>query len=211
MSAFLEVYGTGDDTLADRLRAVARSTVLLDVVKELHEQARAALRDSVDELAEVTGTAGNHRVDGVAATLTDPQPKPRVADSEAFAGWFADAYPDDVETVNRVKVVDHQAAWDALQDLDLGTDERAVNKLFHALEPVRETVLPEKALDLAYDRGRLHVTDDGVIDVDTGEWVPGLSVSRAKPTLQVRLEKAARAAAKRLVRDALGVPSEVEA
>jgi hypothetical protein len=216
MTEFLELYGDGD-TLADRMRAVARGTVVVDVVKGLLDDARQSLREAADAEQERTGTAFTARLDGVTALVTDPQPKPRVVDQGAFAAWFAEAYPDDVQTVERVEVIDHAQAAGALAALDDDGPERdvyvtpadAVEALIEAIKVVTETVLPEKALDLAHDRGRLHVTDDAVIDVATGEHVPGLTVTKATPTLQVRLDKHARAEATRQVRDVLGIPAEL--
>lgn len=217
MGTFMEIWGTGDDTLAERTRAVARGTVLVDVVKGLQDQAREALRQAVEAESERTGTAFTARLDGVTALLTDPQPKPRVADHGAFAGWFADAYPDDVQKVDRVEVLSPRGAVKVLSVIespifaeDTPTLAAAAVDLAACLSVTTEVLLPEKALDLAYDRGRLHVTDDHVIDVTTGEPVPGLAVSRAKPVLQVKLDKQARVAAGRQVREAMGIPVEVE-
>lgn len=210
MSAFLELYGQGD-TLADRMRAVARGTVVVDVVKGLLDEARESLKEAADQEQDRTGTAFTARLDGVTALVTDPQPKPRVVDSTAFAGWFADAYPDDVQMVERVEVVDQAAAVD-LTWLLLGNsgNRRDLRELAEkSLQVTAEVLLPEKALDLAVDRARLHVTADACIDVVTGEHVPGLTVSQAKPVLQVRLDKSARAAATRQVRDVLGIPAEL--
>lgn len=210
MSAFIELYGQGD-TLADRMRAVARGTVVVDVVKGLLDEARESLKEAADAEQERTGTAFTARLDGVTALVTDPQPKPRVVDSAAFAGWFAVAYPDDVQTVERVEVLDEATAvrflklWHAPGAVDADVPDRICN----SLRVVVETVLPEKALDLAVDRARIHVTADACIDVTTGEHVPGLTVSQAKPVLQVRLDKSARAAATRQVRDVLGIPDEL--
>lgn len=208
MTTFLELYGDGD-TLADRMRAVARGTVVVDVVKGLLDDARSALQDSANEEEARTGARFTARLDGVTALITDPQPKPQVTDHEAFAGWFADAYPDEVEHVARVEVVDQWAAALILTRHEEVDPVLSLEALENALTVVYETVLPEKALDLAYDRGRLHVTDEHVIDVETGEQVPGLTVSKAASRLQVRLDKHARAEAQREVRRVLGIPAEV--
>lgn len=216
MSTFLEIWGTGDDTLADRTRAVARGTVLVDVVKGLQDQAREALKQAVEQESERTGTAFTARLDGVTALLTDPQPKPKLIDRDAFAGWFAEAYPDDVEEVERVEVIDGHRAVRLTADIEVGAPdgqedwENAARALASCVKVYTEVLLPEKAIDLAYDRGRLHVTDDHVIDVDTGEPVAGLAASRGKPVMQVKLDKQARMVAGRQVREAMGIPAEVE-
>lgn len=213
MTMLMDLFGTGE-TLADRMRAVARGTVVVDVVKGLLDEARQSLREAADVEQARTGTAFTARTAGVTALVTDPQPKPRVSDTEAFASWFAAAYPDEVQTVPRVEVVDHATAalrWTELEGA--GPDDDlylSVRELLGALKVTTETVLPEKALDLAYDRGRLHVTPDACIDVTTGEHVPGLTVSQAKPVLQVKLDKKHRQLATCEVRQVLGLPAEVD-
>lgn len=217
MSAFLELFD-GGDTLADRMRHAARARVIVEVAKELQTEADVSLREAADVQQEATGTAFTARVDGVTALVTDPQPKPRVTDEGEFAAWFAAAYPDDVQRIDRVFPLDEGKAADAIRRLKIIESHQpnagqrlsdALTDLAFAMDVRTEVLLPEKAVDLVVDRARVHVTADAVVDVMTGEHVPGLAVTRAKPVLQVRLDKTARAGAQRQVRDALGIPAEL--
>lgn len=209
MTTFVEsIYGTSD-TLADRVRAVARGTVVLDVVKALQDEARTSLREAVDQESARTGTAFTARLDGVTALVTDPQPRPRVTDEAAFAAWFGEAYGEDVQRVQRVEVIDQARAVHALVYIGQGDPDECVAELEASLKLVDETVLPAKALDLAVDRARIHVTGDACIDVMTGEHVPGTTVTTGQPVLQVKLDRAARARATAEVRAVLGLSGEL--
>jgi hypothetical protein len=213
----LELFCTAD-SLDGRMRAVAQGTVLVDVIKGLLAEARTALEDSVRQVSEQTGTAFTARKGGVSALVTDPQPKPRVSDPEAFASWVV-AKGGAVEVVTRVEVVDHAAAAEALgyYDEKAPTDAVEAAYLFQSLLSAlgnslavrTEYVLPSDPF-AAYSSW-LAVTPAGVVDVDTGELVPGTAVTVANPTLQVRLDKRARAEAARQVRETLGLPELEEA
>jgi hypothetical protein len=211
----LELFNAGN-TLDERMRAVAQGTVLVDVIKALLGEARTALEDSVRQVSEQTGTAFTARKSGVTALVTDPQPKPRVTDPQAFGEWCwhnAPAAYLKVERRERVEVVDHAgaaAAIDALVGDTDAVDATTVLDLIGALAIRTEYVLPSDPFTPLIDKGRVVVTPDGVVDVETGEEVPGTTVTVARATLQVRLDKAAKAAAKRQVRDALGLPELVE-
>jgi hypothetical protein len=215
----LELFDTGD-SLDGRMRAVAQGTVLVDVIKGLLGEARTALEDSVRQVSEATGTAFTARKGGVSALVTDPKPKPRVSDPEAFGRWVV-AKGGAVEVVTRVEVVDHAAAAEALgyYDEKAPTDAVEAAYLFQSLLSAlgnslavrTEYVLPSDPFAPLVDKGRVVVTPDGVVDVDTGELVPGTAVTVANPTLQVRLDKRARAEAARQVRETLGLPELEEA
>lgn len=213
MTTFLELYGSGD-TLADRMRAVARGTVVVDVAKGLLDDARESLREAADEETARTGTAFTARLDGVTALVTDPQPKPRVTDDE-FVGWFRQA-GGVWEERTRVEVLDADWLRGALAAIeadprgeDGAVDTTAREALVGALKIDTEYVLPADPFTPLADVGRIAITPDGVIDTETGEHVPGTTVSIGRPTLQVRLDKHARADATRQVRAVLGIPAEV--
>lgn len=217
----LEPLTTKPETLADWLLAVARGTVVLDVVKEQVDRLRDGLARQVDVMSETTGTAFTARVGGVGqALMTDPQPKATVIDPWAFARWLAtDVDPDGTSGLwasrERVEVHDHARVAKALAALDDGIEGDIAKALADGdIEVVTEFLPSESALDTIIARRRVafHESDDGwtLIAVDEdgqpGETVPGVRVSRARPTLQVRLDSKARKQAQFEVRDALGLP-----
>lgn len=215
MSGLELFFGTGDK-LDDRLRAVAQGETLVSLVKDYTAEARTAVEDSIREVQAATGTAFTARLDGVTAVLTDPQPKPRVTDPVAFAAWATAHTKLEHQTIERVEVVDHAAAIEALtgaRDPVRSIQEHATDQwhtLRGALRVVSETVLPSDALDQLAASGVITVDEDGCrwVDKATGEVtdVPGVAVSTARQTLQVRIDKDAKAAAKRQLVEALGLP-----
>jgi hypothetical protein len=210
--------------LADRMRAAVQAEGLEALVSDARGHVRQALRDSVEEESARTGTAFTARLDGWSAQMTDPEPKPRVTDAVALYEWTLQAGIDlGAKEVERVEVIDHAIVSDALSDYaNLKADGASESMLLKALERLLgaidfdyEVVLPEKPLDALLDTGRCQIVGnegDGwaLIDTETGESVPGVTVTRSAPTLRlVPKGKAQRQAAKREVARLLGVPAEL--
>lgn len=153
------------------------------------------------------GAAPTWRVDDGSVIVTDPKPKPRIADRETFARWYLvhvigcdpDEQPgaDEVlwptaEIVRReVASVDSTPLLDFLRQRAEGRD--ALDTIDDLAEHVRvdvEWLLPGEMLDdlldgkrdaLDDERPRLVLVERGegwdVIDATTGESVPGVEVS----------------------------------
>jgi hypothetical protein len=212
----LELFA-GPGTLEQRMVAVAQGTVLGDVVKAHTAEARTALEDSIRQLSAQTGTAFTARTGGVSALLTDPQPKPHVTHATDFYEWTLRERVSGLvgcQERSRVEVLDHAVAADAYADIVNSKADgdppsmvlQAVDRLLGALDPGYDIILPDDPFGPLVDVGRIAVTPDGVVDIATGELVPGTAVSTARPTLQVRLDKKARTAAAAEIRSALGLP-----
>lgn len=204
----LELFtGSPDDTLASRMRACIQAEALEGLVKDAKRHVRVALEDAVDQQSEVTGTSFTAKVDGWSAQFTDPQPKPSVTDHEAFAGWWVGEGLEH-RTVERVEVVDHPRAVSLMLALD-GEDPGDVYELADCFMVVTEHVLPDKPLDLL-TAPRFKATDDGLVDTDTGEMVPGVECFRSARQLRlVPKDKRVRLEAKREVGVRLGVRPEL--
>ncbi len=203
----LELFSEAD-SLQERLAAAVQARALLSLVKDAQKRTDRALRESVDDVSRVTGTKFTARDAGWSAVVTDPQPRPVVADREAFGRW------GNYETVSRVEVRDHAAAtafvrWcENRNSLSLSLDGLAETAL-GALRIVTDYVLPEDPFTPLIDAGRIKVTTDHVVDLETGEPVPGTTVQTARSELRVTGTKDAKAAARRQLADRLGIPAEI--
>lgn len=199
------------ETVGDWLLAVARGTVVLDVVKDQVDRLRDGLADEVDAMSAATGTAFTARVGGLgSAVLTDPQPKVTVSDAQAFGEWLAACDGEALGLVasrRRVEVVDHEAVADWLVS-GYGT----VPEIEQYLKVVNEWLPSEEAVDvlLAKDWAKIHGDHVRTFDADEGalgDPIPGLTVRTAKRVLQVKLDKKARETAAAEVREALELPA----
>ena len=211
-------HGRGE-TLADRMRAAVQAEGLEALVKDAKTHVRTALADAVTDESERTGTQFTAKLDGWSAQWTDPDPKPQVSDREAFAEWAWKNAPYDVPELDVLVVHDEQRAAMALTWLGNSITEGdppemvrdKVDALFEVLEPGYEYALPADPFAPLIDSGRCKIIgnpDDGyqLVDTDTGETVPGVKVTRQKPTLRlVPKGKAQRQAAKRDVAEVLGI------
>lgn len=207
------------DTLADKVRRSAQARALVAFAKKVQDHADEDLHRDVKLVSEATGSGGfSKRVDGVRASLTDPQPKPRVTDSDEFGAWWVE---QDLDHSIRfaVEVTDHGRAASAVGALNGDDPERhnyltpadAVNVLLSCLAVRTEVILPENAVDSLTESGRCVATDDGLVDLTTGEPVPGVSCFRAKQVLSVTPDKASKKRNERIVADYFGVdPAALE-
>lgn len=177
-----------------------------DVLTDLDSSNRGWLTSEVKRIEDETGMAPSLKRKGLgSATLTDPEPKAVVVDREAFVGWLQDNRPGLVATVDRVEVIDHDAAADLyIRCTDKTGNRQDLNELARrALKVTSEAVIAEDTLDILHDELTVHVSDGvGVLVDDDGVPVPGVEVkAKASPTLQVRPDKKAREA---IAADVLG-------
>lgn len=207
MSGLELFHGTGD-TLADRMRAAVEAEGLLSLVNDAKRQVRQALADAVDDTSKQTGTSFTARHEGWAAQFTDPQPRPQVSDREAFGRWAAgEATLVDAVEVERVEVTDQTRALEALREALAGEPlDGVATKLLDSLKVTGEYVLPEDPFAPLVKAGRVKVTPTAVVDLETGEPVPGTTVTCKDPELRLApKDRTVREAAKRDVADKLGV------
>lgn len=192
------------DTVAEAVDVHARLTALSDWVAARKKAVAGWVEGrALDRLAE-DGAAPTWRVDGGTALLTDPAPRPAVADQETFARWFVrdvcDADPDtsgrDVPFADgRVRrLATATVPSDVLLDfLDEGVDHVTLTA---AIVVVDDWLLSATLLDDlivgkvgADANGRPRVAVDGLaaVDTTTGELVPGVVVQPPTArTVQIR-------------------------
>ena len=210
-------------TLADKIRRAGQTRALLDFVKDLDGLVRADLEAEAKADTDRAGGGGfTRKVDGVQATVTDPKPKPHVTDPDAFEQWWVDAGLEH-ETRDRVEAHDHELATHylagilgaAAEEDDPEIEDPEVNwrslarMLADCLDHRTEYVLPEKPLDRLTEAGRAVATDNGLIDTETGEAVPGVECSRAAAQLRVTPDKEAKARDRALVASYFGLPAQL--
>lgn len=209
----LTLYRPDDADLSTLLEAAADARALEGIVKDAKTHVDGQLRAKVERLSDATGTAFTGRHDGYAVALTDPQPQPKIADHSTFAEWAATRLPE-AQQHDTPAIVDPSVVLAFVQHFDeLQTSaalQAAEDLVDQGLEVRTEWLLPEDPFKLLVDRGHVKVTEDGVIDLDTGELVPGAAVSRAKPQLRVTGDKRAKDARRRDVEQRLGIAPELE-
>lgn len=217
MSTDLELLANPGTTLADVARAVALGDVLEKVVKARRAELRdGPLADLAAQAAEVTGSDGfTSRINGVGQVIqTAPTPTVKVQDSQRFGEWLALRYVNElVEIRTRVEVTDHDTAAaciEALNDGDLdgvGLIDEA-DRLAGCLKVVAEWFPSEAAVDTLLDDGRIVVHEGRVHTLDAGavgDPVPGLTVTQARQSTYVKVDKDARERVTGEVRKALGL------
>lgn len=211
MGTDLELFVGPGETLGDRMRAAVQAEGIEALVKDAKKHVRTALADAVTEESERTGTSFTAKLDGWSAQWTDPDPKPQIIDREAFGEWSsADKYV-------ALAVSDTRGLLGLIAAAEAHRDNKAVpvDDLRSCLTTATEYLLPEDPFTPLIDSGRckIHGTpDDGylLVDTETGEQVPGTTVTRADPQLRlVPKGKAQRQAAKREVADRLGIAAEL--
>lgn len=221
-------------SVADAADLDLRLAALADWLKERRDYVRDwLLSTALDRHAE-DGAAPTWRLDGATVTLTDPKPKPYVADADAFGRWWAARCGADVDAVEvRPGSVEHatddvavrtrvSAPEAALADFAVAmrmvdTDDHdatvgTARRLAASLTVEREIVVADGLLDRLVDTAEVVVafTEAGGYDVvaGSGELVPGVSVRPpADPTIQLRPSQAVRDRVRRELDDALHPPS----
>lgn len=199
-------------TVGDLAYSAAALTVLGDLVDDYRQAIRRRLGDTLDAERERLGAAPSVKTNGIAATLTDPQPKASVSDRERFGSWVVETDAAPYATRRVVELRDEEAAADALALLRdaLATDadvEAAALDVFRFAMPGEAVVVEESALDDLVASGRAAVVDDAtLVDTETGEAIPGTRVSRGARRVQVRPSSARRAALRRELVSALRLP-----
>lgn len=170
--------------------------------------------------------------------LTNPQPHPYVADPDRFAPWYIthviERDPTDLEApalfgvdrVRRARVSEEQLLVfdDLIGPLPLPVTDPAMLRavldaavlLSLATDVYEEWVVSEQLLDSLLDgstaavdgKPRFVVADTQVVDVTTGEPVPGLAVAPAKPhQVQFRPSTKTKEQVARELRDLIGPPA----
>lgn len=195
-----------DLSLADKVRRAGQARAIVAFAKDLEAHAKTELETAARaDVKEAGGGGFSRTVDGVRATVSDPQPRPHVTDEAAFVTWLLEHTDVDVQTVERVEVVDQGIALQVLYDSDDPPHEW-VHKAFRVVTEYR---LPEKVLDTLVESGRCIAKDAGLIDPTTGETVPGVECSRAASTLSVTPSKQAKARDRAIVASFFNLPAEL--
>jgi hypothetical protein len=213
----LELFTGEGETLGDRMRAAVQAEGLEALVKDAKAHVRTALQDAVDAESERTGTSFTSKLDGWSAQMTDPDPKPQVTDRQAFGDWARLSTSLPIEVSDRVVVLDHEAAMELIELIVTrgGNRQTLADLAGTSLGIEEDYLLPADPITPLIDSDRCRIiatNDDGwiLVDTKTGEKVPGVTVTRARPTLRlVPKGKAQRAKAKRDVAELLGVPAEI--
>jgi len=216
MSADLELFSGKGTTLAYRMRAAVQAEGLEALVKDAKTNVRDALKVAVDIESERTGTSFTGKLDGWSAQMTDPDPKPSVTDRQAFGKWVVHSTSLPSEARLRVVVIDHDAASHILVNVGRGTiGNISIDDLFGALKVIDEYSFPADPFTPLLDSGRCMTVGSDVdgwmlVETETGETVPGVTVTRQQPQLRlVPKGKAQRAKARRDVAELLGIPAEI--
>lgn len=213
MNGELELLADPGTSLADVAKAVALGDVLEKVVEARREELRdGPLADLAAQAAEVTGSDGfTSRINGVGQVIqTAPSPTVKVADPQGFGRWLSENAGEDLGLVvqhREVEVADHARAVKLLDQWEQG-DGGAAEQIVELLDVVHEWLPSETAVDTLLERewivvheGRVHELDAGAV----GDPVPGLSVSQAKQSTYVKVDKDARRRVTGQVRAALGL------
>ncbi|MFA9432914.1 MULTISPECIES: hypothetical protein [unclassified Egicoccus] len=222
----LDIIARPGEALDEKVRRAGQAKALTTFAKEIEDAAREDLQAEVEQVAALTGTGFSAKVDGIRATLTDPQPRPRIADQDAFDAWWA-AQGLEHEVRETLDIDNHAFRWimamreqfaaDAPEsgaDYAIPADEFH-NLIFGAITPSLERVLPAKPLDHLIESGRAVIRgnrDDGyvLLDPSTGEAIPGVDVDPpSKPVLQVVPDKQAKARDAAIVRSFFGLSVEI--
>lgn len=187
----LEQFVAPDSTKpADLVAVLARVAGLRVVIDEREQQVRGRLDAQVRTLMEAAGGQFTVRAEAGTAYIAGGNPKPTVTDREAFASWYADEVGGGIIT-DRVEVLDHAEAARLLGMLD----DHAGNRLDlatlaeKAFQIVPEYLLPDGALDSLVESGRAAVSDEHLVDTDTGEPIPGVTVRYSREQLTVRPDR----------------------
>lgn len=203
MSASTAIVGidlepvTGED-LAAKVRRAGQAKALVSFAQDVEAAAKRDLKREVDAEAARTGTGFSAKVDGVRATLSDPQPKPYVEDAEAFEVWWV-ANDFRFDEARQVRVIDHDACAQAILNGEDPTEFLSIKY---------ETLLPDNPLD-SLTASHFVVADDGIVDTTTGEHVPGVSCRIGKPTLSVTPDKQAKQRDRAVIASYFGMPAEL--
>ena len=197
------------DTIRDAIERAARIDTMRDWLGELRDNLRNGYVDATARvIEETTGGSFNAPSKGVGtAYRTQPQPTPRVDDAEAFGEWYVGTLlgrdGGEQPREHLVRFDDHVArrlvaecdSADLLAFLDVRADQgdRAACALLADVISVDvEWLGCEGALE-ALIKGDAHTLDDGrprvvvnpsaltCVDRATGERVPGVDVTPARP------------------------------
>jgi hypothetical protein len=219
------------DTIADALDLYARLAALDLWVNERQRDVARWVATRADERRSVDGAAPTWRVDGGTVLQTDPKPKPRVSDPEAFARWYLallDVDPDptgrDVYFVDgqihRVLVASCEPAalldfLDGLAAADGYADEvrATAATLSTAISTDDCWTVDETLLTDAIRDGLVTVVggDDDPVAIDgDGSVVPGVTVAAAAPpTVQMRPSPQTKTSVRQQLDDLIG-PATVQ-
>lgn len=196
--------------IADLIRRAGQARAVVAFAKDLEAHVKAELETAARaDVKEAGGGGFSRTVDGVRATVSDPQPKPHIVDEDEFATWLLEHTDLDVQVVERVEVIDQVRAIEGVALVEAGDLMAGAVKLRDSLKIVTEYRLPEKVLDTLIDSGRCIAKDAGLIDPTTGEMVPGVECSRAASTLSVTPSKQAKARDRAVVASFFGLPAQL--
>lgn len=226
------------DSVADAVDVDLRLGALGDWLKERRDYVRGWLLAHARDRRDEDGAAPTWRIDGATVSLTDPHPKPYVADDDAFGRWYAARQgvdPDDVDVLPgglahltddvavRAAVTASDAAlsafvgaMQAIDPLDRDGVARVAETFRSRVTVERRVVVSQGLLDRLIDANEAVVagTDDGgycVVAGGSGEVIPGVSVRPpGESTIQIRPSQAVRGSVRRELDAALDLPSTVD-
>jgi hypothetical protein len=196
------------EPIAAKIVRAGQARALRDFAEEVEAHAKQDLIDAAQADIEAAGGGGFSRtIDGVRATLSDPQLKPKIVDQPTFGDWWAaKGFPHDVTA--RVEIVDQATATQLLKAVHDGTitdPTQALNDLAETLRATINVTPPDDALDILTSSGAFTTDQAGLIDTTTGEIVPGVACHRARQTLSVTPDKSAKARNRHAILNALGL------
>lgn len=175
---------THNDTLASKCEVLSRIKGATDVIGDVEDSIRSEVEAEIRSLAGQAGGTFSFRFgDDGSATIAGGRRKVSVSDAEAHRP-YAQQHGFDVEVRRSVAITNEAAALDAIDADDLES--------FRAAVDVKET--PVYAKDHT-DRLLERAEPDGdgrLVDVETGEVVPGVSVSYSRDYLSVRADRPVR-------------------
>ena len=173
----------------ERLDGLVDRYAHVRAVRDFADGELSRLKDRIGQQADIledaTGTTFRAPVTGIGQALrTDPQPKPKVTDHTTFASWFADTHPDVAGERRRVRITDHQALLELLDD-----DPHAHGELGLYVEVETTVLLPDDPCTWLIDNGHAVLGTDGLHSTTDGELIPGTGVRQSARQLQVRIDK----------------------
>lgn len=188
---------THDDTLASKCEVLSRIKGATDVIGDVEDSIRREVEAEIRSLADQAGGTFSFRFgDDGSATIAGGNRKVAVSDADAHRP-YAEEHGFDMETRLGVEIRDERAALQVLLDdrPDDTSDPHVVvemfTKLVESLHMTETVVFAEDHVDRLLERAEPD-GDGRLVDVETGEVVPGVSVSYSRDYLQVRTDRPAR-------------------
>lgn len=194
MTDYVPTLLTGEpETVAHAADLHTRLTTLGKWIDDRKGEVTGWLRATALERKEQDGASPTWRFDTGSVLLTDPKPQPKISDRETFARWYDDRHPGQVVWRHEVTVNDPDLFVDMIEKLEANPYvSLLVEGITRLVEYEQVAHLPGDALDTVTGDPSIKLvqTDKDqwtLIDTDTGEAVPGVTVTPpGQPQIQVR-------------------------